>query len=272
MACCTATWAWFASFTTCAFSFFSVMRSFAASARSPSISDTASLSWLISSPNFAISAVSFSDSAVSLSTSAALFSRVSLLLASSEVQYPCCSASSLASSISLVIKSLIIFLTFSKGSVMVWAAINARYLLPSALERDCRKAAARCCNVRSFCTKLIAWANALAFLDWMSAADGKCFSALPATASLVRIEIASSIALISSDRVIWFCSYSFDLTWHSASVSDRAFSSSALLFVVEFRSPFAAAASSIRPAFDAVFAATVLESCSWLSVNCCMNS
>mmetsp|Transcript_28709 Transcript_28709/g.76602 ORF Transcript_28709/g.76602 Transcript_28709/m.76602 type:complete len:286 (+) Transcript_28709:893-1750(+) len=253
-----------ASATVWALTAFSSLRSLVASCCSARI-------WAMSSPSLAISSVRSSMSAVSLSAAAsrdstleALFSRVCLFVASSALQNALWSASALACSINLTMRSLIIFLTLPNGSSVTRVAIRARYWLPSFLAFACRYAAAFL-RLSSPPPLLLSCARDVAF--WTSC--GRYFWAFPLTSSLDKISWALAMATSSSFRSTWFCSYSFAFASHSVFVSAKIFSSSAFVFWVTTRSPLALAAASSRAAFSAVFCFEDLVSYSILSSRPC---
>mmetsp|Transcript_106016 Transcript_106016/g.316623 ORF Transcript_106016/g.316623 Transcript_106016/m.316623 type:complete len:259 (+) Transcript_106016:91-867(+) len=243
-------------------------RSFVASAMATSSSATAFVRSASSSENLAMEASSWSTCACNDSTASVLSLRVCVFAASSVSHQPLWETSSLASSMSLTIKSLIIDFTLPKGSSAACAAMTERYRLPSFSDLAWRYAATRRRASASPCRAETTCANAVAlFFAWRSA--GRCVSAAPFTAALDRISMAFLMAFTSSARVTWFFSNSSDLKRHSARVSESVFSSSALALSVTFKSPFAAAESSIFPALAAVFTASVLLSALMSSSSCC---
>mmetsp|Transcript_5285 Transcript_5285/g.9710 ORF Transcript_5285/g.9710 Transcript_5285/m.9710 type:complete len:207 (-) Transcript_5285:873-1493(-) len=153
----------------------------------------------MSSVSFAIDAVNSSISAVNVSICFVFSSRVCSLVVSSVSHQPLCSASSLASSISLIIRSLIIFFTLTNGSSATREAkaSNRRLLMRWA------------CFWRNFATRICVF---VAETDRNCASTGPCFfcsrlgrylSALPATEALLMTSMALVIVTISSARNFW---------------------------------------------------------------------
>mmetsp|Transcript_40767 Transcript_40767/g.95747 ORF Transcript_40767/g.95747 Transcript_40767/m.95747 type:complete len:242 (-) Transcript_40767:834-1559(-) len=220
----------------CSFLAFSFCLKSVASAMAFSKAATSAESSVMSSANLAIEASSSSISACKLSTAAVFSLRVCSLVASSVSHHPLCSASSLASSIKRTISSLIIFLTFSKGSSATRLARSERTRLFNLLARPCRKLAALLCwllkGLPLTCTRAVVF---------LAMKDGKYLSALPETASLDKILMASAIASSSSVRNCCLASKSLAFCLHVAVRSARYFSSSFLVVVVSVSWPSASA-------------------------------
>mmetsp|Transcript_126635 Transcript_126635/g.343772 ORF Transcript_126635/g.343772 Transcript_126635/m.343772 type:complete len:226 (-) Transcript_126635:1064-1741(-) len=225
MACCTASCASFASAMAFSFSAFDAARSSVAVAKAAWSSATELVSsatrWLRS----AMVASSCSFCAVSWLTSSDLDSRVCLLLASSASHQPLCSVSAVASSMSLTMRSLISFLTFTKGSAAARSAAMASTWLPVARARADRNATACCCCC-GLARSLRSAASALR--PDSCAREGRCFSPAPATVPLEMISIAFATASSSSWRSVCLDSKSACFTLQRASVSSRYRLSSSL--------------------------------------------
>mmetsp|Transcript_78048 Transcript_78048/g.200999 ORF Transcript_78048/g.200999 Transcript_78048/m.200999 type:complete len:210 (-) Transcript_78048:766-1395(-) len=206
MADVTAACASFASLTVTSLVAFSSPRAFAASAMATSRSLMASLRSPISCASFASRAASSSAFAARSEASALSVSRACLLVDSSWSHHPLWSASSLASSISLTSRSLIIFLTFAKGSSPARIATVASRRLLALWARCVRKATAFCRKREAglaLALALRSCARAVAGLLTCSSADGRYFSPEPATSGLEMTSMALSIASSSSRRSTW---------------------------------------------------------------------
>mmetsp|Transcript_88069 Transcript_88069/g.274043 ORF Transcript_88069/g.274043 Transcript_88069/m.274043 type:complete len:207 (+) Transcript_88069:84-704(+) len=132
--------------------------------------------------------------------------------------------------------SLIIFFTFLKGSSATLEASAERTRLRSCTACSWRYSAARC------------WAGPAAPArswprDWrfFCRSEGRCFSALPDTASLSRMSMAFWMASSSSPRSSWRDSKSVAFCSQVATRSPRYFTSASLVVVVSSRSPLASA-------------------------------
>mmetsp|Transcript_18302 Transcript_18302/g.48279 ORF Transcript_18302/g.48279 Transcript_18302/m.48279 type:complete len:225 (+) Transcript_18302:583-1257(+) len=201
MACWTAAMAALASATVCSFLSLAAARSAAEvaialvrSAREAASSDTFC-------PSSAISAVRSSTAALSLLTSSVLASLLTLFAPTSASHQPLCSVSAVASSINLTIRSLTIFLTFSKGSAATRSATSERSLLPVLRARSARNCARLSCSGvprRPPCS----CARAARGVCSSAAAETapKCFSPAPSTASPEMTSTALRIASSSSAR------------------------------------------------------------------------
>mmetsp|Transcript_54185 Transcript_54185/g.126116 ORF Transcript_54185/g.126116 Transcript_54185/m.126116 type:complete len:204 (+) Transcript_54185:679-1290(+) len=170
-----------------------------------------SLRSLIACESLLLSAESSSMSAVSLSTSAPKFSRDNLFVDSSLSHQSLCCISSVASSLSRAIKSLIIFVTFAKGSSATLSATVARKALPERLARSESNEAARrwagpaLLSLLSSCTRARCRSS--------RSADGRCACAAPATSGLEMISMALWMASSSLARRTCRFSNSFDFSW-----------------------------------------------------------
>mmetsp|Transcript_34132 Transcript_34132/g.79169 ORF Transcript_34132/g.79169 Transcript_34132/m.79169 type:complete len:242 (-) Transcript_34132:33-758(-) len=220
----------------CSFVAFSSWRILVASDMAASKLATALVNSLISSVNFEIEASNWSISACNVSTASVFSFRVCSFVESSVSHQPLCSASSFASSIKRTIKSLIIFFTFENGSsaTRTARAESTRLFKFSAL--DLKNSATRSCGAFDRPERSCASATALFCIS-----AGKCFSALPLTASLDKISMAFSIAWISSARNCCLDSKSEAFCSQVAVKSERYFSSAAFVVVVSERSPSASA-------------------------------
>merc|ERR1719161_1123033 len=125
---------------------FSSKRSLVAFSKAASRAASSLPSSEISLPSLLISAVSSSMSAVNSSDCAVFLSRVCLLVPISVSQKALCSASALASSMSFVIISRIIFLALTNGSEPALAAIKDNNLLPVLSACCCKKFATASCS------------------------------------------------------------------------------------------------------------------------------
>mmetsp|Transcript_29540 Transcript_29540/g.84862 ORF Transcript_29540/g.84862 Transcript_29540/m.84862 type:complete len:258 (-) Transcript_29540:730-1503(-) len=185
----------------------------------------------MSSVSLAMDASSWSISACRVSTASVFSFRVCSLVESSVSHQPLCSASSLASSMRRVRRSLIIFFTLRKGSSATRPASIERTRLLRSRARACRYEAA---------------------LDWTSlrrsalraasdaaccAREGRCLSALPDTASLEMISMALLRATSSSERSCCRATKSVAFCSHVAVSSLRYCTSALLVVVVSSRSP-----------------------------------
>mmetsp|Transcript_80969 Transcript_80969/g.147744 ORF Transcript_80969/g.147744 Transcript_80969/m.147744 type:complete len:274 (-) Transcript_80969:689-1510(-) len=188
----------------------------------------------------AMEAVSSSISAVNFSTVSVFSLRVCSLTASSVSHQPLCSASSFASFMRRTIKSLIIFLTFWKGSSEICAATLAsmRLLRCEACLR--KKAATRAWACVVLTARSIASAVPLLVSVFCSML-GKYVSALPDTELLAMIEMAFSMASSSSARNSCLDSKSEAFCAHVASISVLYLVSAAKTSLVSVRSPSASA-------------------------------
>mmetsp|Transcript_94466 Transcript_94466/g.262844 ORF Transcript_94466/g.262844 Transcript_94466/m.262844 type:complete len:256 (-) Transcript_94466:488-1255(-) len=200
-----------------------------------SSSATAPESSAISSVSFAIEASSSSISACRVSTASVFSFRVCSFVASSVSHQPLCSASSLASSISRTRRSLIIFLTLTKGSSAMRPAAAESTRLSSVRARPSRKRAARSCaplciSDRSAASEEPPWSRV-----------GRYFPALPETSSLEMISMALVMAASSSARRACRDSKSVAFFSHVAVRSLRYFSSASFVVVVPLRSASASA-------------------------------
>mmetsp|Transcript_2792 Transcript_2792/g.6992 ORF Transcript_2792/g.6992 Transcript_2792/m.6992 type:complete len:315 (-) Transcript_2792:395-1339(-) len=222
----------------------------------------------MSSDSISMSAASFSAAAVSSSALAALLSRVCLLVASSALQKAFWSASWLACSISCTIRSLIIFLTLTKGSSATRRDIMARAWLPSSRAFDWRMAAA---FLRLAVPPVVGSLRSCAREGGAWTSVGKYFPALPLTSGLFKISTAFSIALTSSIRNTWFSSNILDPESPATRMSASIFSSIALALFTTSRSPLAFAAVSSLRALRAIFSPTVSVSDLMLSLSFCAN-
>mmetsp|Transcript_18835 Transcript_18835/g.65654 ORF Transcript_18835/g.65654 Transcript_18835/m.65654 type:complete len:203 (+) Transcript_18835:181-789(+) len=182
----------------CVFFAFSSCLNFVASAMAASSSATALVSAAMSSVSFAMDASSWSISACRVSTASVFSLRVCSFVDSSVSHQPLCSASSLASSMRRTMRSLSIFLTFSKGSFDTRTAKAESTRLFNSSLRLCKNSATRTCAVCWVVARKLTKAVAPS-----CASDGRCFSALPATAPLEMISMALLMASNSSVRSCW---------------------------------------------------------------------
>mmetsp|Transcript_83739 Transcript_83739/g.131874 ORF Transcript_83739/g.131874 Transcript_83739/m.131874 type:complete len:232 (-) Transcript_83739:45-740(-) len=226
----TAVCASFASWMVASFSALSFCRISVAFATFPSSSATCKESSVIKVASFEIEAVNSSISLVRLSTDAVRVVRTCSFSFSSVSHHPLCCASSPACSSSREMRSLIIFLTFAKGSSRARTAIAERTRLPMRAAWSLRYAAIliwfetdfswedlNCAREGETCSK---------------APFGRCLSAAPMTSSLERISIAFSIATISSPRSFCRLSKSLDFCVQVLVRSLKYLLSSALVDVV----------------------------------------
>mmetsp|Transcript_10618 Transcript_10618/g.29595 ORF Transcript_10618/g.29595 Transcript_10618/m.29595 type:complete len:289 (-) Transcript_10618:477-1343(-) len=221
---------------------FSAVRSSVASAMALSSSAISSVSLATSEANLAMEASSWSFSAWRVSTCAVFSFRVCSLVDSSVSHQLLCSASSEASSISRVISSLIICLTFPKGSASTRVASMDSTRLPVLPAWRRKKSATRF------------WACGACTLERKAAREcppprvcasvGRCFSAYPLTVSPWMISIAFSMATSSSARSCWRDSNWSAFAAQVACRLARYFLSSSRVAIVSSISACAAAASS----------------------------
>mmetsp|Transcript_127012 Transcript_127012/g.367669 ORF Transcript_127012/g.367669 Transcript_127012/m.367669 type:complete len:260 (-) Transcript_127012:671-1450(-) len=218
----------------------------------------------MSCDNSAIWVVRSSTCALSFSTSSVFASRVNLFVASSASHQPLCSVSWVASSMSLTMRSLIIFLTFTNGSSATrWETMDNKRLSMALALTDR--------NVEILCCKGLAWLarncdNDLVprFCNML----GRCFFAAPETFSDDSMSMACWMASSSSPRSFCLDSKSEPLTLHMARISLRYFSSSALSDAIWARSPECSALYSWVSARRPVFFEISCLAFSMLSVNC----
>mmetsp|Transcript_69341 Transcript_69341/g.184093 ORF Transcript_69341/g.184093 Transcript_69341/m.184093 type:complete len:318 (-) Transcript_69341:698-1651(-) len=222
----TAFWACWASSMVSSFFAFSAVRSSVASAMAASNSAISSVSLATSEANLAMEVSSWSFSAWRVSTCAVFSFRVCSLVDNSESHQLLCSASSEASSISRVMRSLIICLTLPNGSASTRVASMDSTRLPVLPAWRRKKSATRF------------WACGACTLERKAAREcppprvcasvGRCFSAYPLTVSPRMISMAFSMATISSARSCCFSSKDSDFSAHSTLVSANSFSSDTL--------------------------------------------
>mmetsp|Transcript_20131 Transcript_20131/g.52613 ORF Transcript_20131/g.52613 Transcript_20131/m.52613 type:complete len:203 (-) Transcript_20131:181-789(-) len=182
----------------CVFLAFSSSRNEVALETASSSSATSLESSATSSVSLAMEEVSSSISARNVSTESVFSLRVCSFVASSLSHQPLCSASSLASSMRRTMRSLSIFLTFSKGSFDTRTAKAESTRLFNSSLRLCKNSATRTCAVCWVVARKLTKAVAPS-----CASDGRCFSALPATAPLEMISMALLMASNSSVRSCW---------------------------------------------------------------------
>mmetsp|Transcript_40303 Transcript_40303/g.96655 ORF Transcript_40303/g.96655 Transcript_40303/m.96655 type:complete len:243 (+) Transcript_40303:565-1293(+) len=207
-----------------------------------------SLSSWLSFSSLAMEAASSSTLAVSCSTSDVLSSRVTLLSCNSLLHHWWCWASSPASASSRSMRSEIICLTLAIGSPPAedWEAICAA---SSAKVWDFRLCAFSCTNWKSLLSLMdLVWEDRNWSKEGLCIRLGRCFLALPATESLLRMSMAWPMAAISSLRVCCLISNSSVSFWHSAFKSDKVFTSSAWAAVVSLSSCSAWAAALLAEA------------------------
>mmetsp|Transcript_86818 Transcript_86818/g.187834 ORF Transcript_86818/g.187834 Transcript_86818/m.187834 type:complete len:311 (-) Transcript_86818:660-1592(-) len=269
MAFSTAVCAALASATVASFFALASVRVSVASAMAASSSATALARSVRSWVRSAIVEVRSSFSAVSAAMASVFWSRVCLLVVSSVSQKPLCSVSSVPSVMSFEIMSLIIFLTFTKGSEATRWEIISRDLLLYIWARSARKAAMRACI--GLCSLLLtlplrSCTSAAPFLSCTRA--GRCLSPAPETESLDMISMAFWIASSSSARSFWRDAKSACLVWHRAVMSPRYFWSSARSAVVCARLPSASALPSCVAALVDSFLEISCLAFSTLSVSC----
>mmetsp|Transcript_127121 Transcript_127121/g.345108 ORF Transcript_127121/g.345108 Transcript_127121/m.345108 type:complete len:293 (+) Transcript_127121:251-1129(+) len=220
---------------------FSAVRSSVASAMAASNSAISSVSLATSEANLAMELSSWSFSAWRASTCAVFSFRVCSLVDSSVSHQLLCSASSEASSISRVISSLIICLTFPKGSASTRVASMDSTLLPVLPACWRRKSTTRfwagaCASERRAASECPP--------TWVCASVGRCFSAYPVTVSPLIISMAFSMATSSSARSCWRDSNWSAFAAQVACRLARYFLSSSRVAIVSSISACAAAASS----------------------------
>mmetsp|Transcript_45730 Transcript_45730/g.118683 ORF Transcript_45730/g.118683 Transcript_45730/m.118683 type:complete len:234 (+) Transcript_45730:716-1417(+) len=201
-----------------------------------------SVSEATSEANLAMELSSWSFSAWRASTCAVFSFRVCSLVDSSVSHQLLCSASSEASSISRVISSLIICLTFPKGSASTRVASMDSTLLPVLPACWRRKSTTRfwagaCASERRAASECPP--------TWVCASVGRCFSAYPLTVSPWMISIAFSMATSSSARSCWRDSKSRAFWSQVAVRSSRYFWSASIRSLVSASSPSALAMSSL---------------------------
>mmetsp|Transcript_52442 Transcript_52442/g.135329 ORF Transcript_52442/g.135329 Transcript_52442/m.135329 type:complete len:222 (-) Transcript_52442:830-1495(-) len=186
--------------------------------------------------SFAIVALRSSVSAVSRWISSAFASRVCLFVVSSVSHQPLCSVSAVDSSMSVEMRSLIIFFTLVKGSAATRCEASASTWLFRCCARSDRNWAMRAC--RGLCWPEL---RSCARATPRCTSVGRCFSPEPRTESLDMISTASLMVASSSSRSFWRLSKSAVFCVHSAAVSSRYFWSSARSAVVCARLPSASA-------------------------------
>mmetsp|Transcript_15716 Transcript_15716/g.45968 ORF Transcript_15716/g.45968 Transcript_15716/m.45968 type:complete len:256 (+) Transcript_15716:251-1018(+) len=209
----------------------------------------------------------------SRSTSADRAVRTCSLVASSESHQPLCEASSLASSMRRMMRSLTIFFTLAKGSSRTRTARAERMRLLIFSARRSRNAATRCCAglcpLESSCIS-----EALRPWPPCTRDVARYLSETARTWLLERISMACSMAAISSVRSFWRSSKSASFCLQLAVVSVRYFVSPAFVAVTSSSSPFQVAASWRFFAFSWTFSETAASAVvldffrSWTSSSC----
>mmetsp|Transcript_71799 Transcript_71799/g.118916 ORF Transcript_71799/g.118916 Transcript_71799/m.118916 type:complete len:232 (-) Transcript_71799:853-1548(-) len=216
-----------------AFVAFSSWRMVVASSVAASSSATACVNSVILSVSFAIEASNESISELRVATFSVFSLRVCSFCVNSVSHHPLCSASSFASSINLMIKSLIIFFTLTKGSSATREAkANSRRLL-RRFAWACRYCATRICVFVAEDARSCASTGPCFFCKRL----GRYLSALPATAALLMISMAFVIVTISSARNFWRDAKDDAFSEQVAVKSARYASSAFLTDVVSALSP-----------------------------------
>mmetsp|Transcript_85302 Transcript_85302/g.238900 ORF Transcript_85302/g.238900 Transcript_85302/m.238900 type:complete len:219 (+) Transcript_85302:2-658(+) len=164
-------------------------------------------------------------------------------------------------------RSLIIFLTFAKGSAAARSATaeSTRLLCSFACWR--RYTATRCCEARSVPEAR----NCAKEAEAVCAKVGRCFSALPCTELLEMISIAFVIASSSSARSCCRDSKSVAFCSHVAVKSAKYFSSASFVVVVSCKSPSASALACKCFALLSDFSSRSCVDCSICAVRSCTN-
>mmetsp|Transcript_20129 Transcript_20129/g.52600 ORF Transcript_20129/g.52600 Transcript_20129/m.52600 type:complete len:207 (-) Transcript_20129:663-1283(-) len=167
---------------------------------------------------------------------------------------------------SFTMRSLIIFLTLTKGSAVTRSASAVSTRLFSSRPLDIRYCATLPCasvftvSARSMAKTVPCWAN-----------DGRCLSALPATAPLEMISMALLMASISSERSCCLDSKSEAFCSQVAVRSDKYFTSASIVVVVSWRLPVASALAWSFLALVADFASRSDVAWSTCAVRSCMS-
>mmetsp|Transcript_127120 Transcript_127120/g.345102 ORF Transcript_127120/g.345102 Transcript_127120/m.345102 type:complete len:295 (+) Transcript_127120:251-1135(+) len=221
---------------------FSAVRSSVASAMAASNSAISSVSLATSEANLAMEVSSWSFSAWRVSTCAVFSFRVCSLVDNSESHQLLCSASSEASSISRVMRSLIICLTLPNGSASTRVASMDSTLLPVLLAWRRRNSTRRFCACGAKASERRA-ARECPPAVWVCTRVGRCFSAYPVTVSPLIISMAFSMATSSSARSCWRDSNWSAFAAQVACRLARYFLSSSRVAIVSSMSACAAAAS-----------------------------
>mmetsp|Transcript_42254 Transcript_42254/g.107409 ORF Transcript_42254/g.107409 Transcript_42254/m.107409 type:complete len:248 (-) Transcript_42254:189-932(-) len=165
---------------------------------------------------------------------------------------------------SFTMRSLIIFLTLEKGSSATRTARAESTRLFMRLPCAKRKSAARCCGCEEearSCARDVPFCTS----------DGKCFSALPATAPLERISTAFAMASISSERSCWRISKSEAFWPQVPSRSVRYCESACMVEVVSEREPSASAFACSFFALLSDFSPRSVSDCSTCAVKSWMS-
>mmetsp|Transcript_97642 Transcript_97642/g.193343 ORF Transcript_97642/g.193343 Transcript_97642/m.193343 type:complete len:249 (+) Transcript_97642:641-1387(+) len=239
---------------------FSSRRIAVAFAIAASSAATASVKSTISSVSFAMEASNASISACSVSTASVFSFLVCSFVDSSVSHHPLCSASSFASSINLVIKSLIIFFTLRKGSAVMRLAKAERTLLLSSFALLCKKSCTWACTL--LCESSLKAASDLPVCTNV----GRYLSALPLTALLEIISMAFAIASNSSVRSCCRDAKSLAFCSQVAVKSARYFTSASRVAVVSVKSPSASAFACNFLAFVSAFSVLSCVACSSCAV------
>mmetsp|Transcript_11417 Transcript_11417/g.20844 ORF Transcript_11417/g.20844 Transcript_11417/m.20844 type:complete len:258 (+) Transcript_11417:532-1305(+) len=251
-ACATAVSASSASAMVCMLVAFSFCRNSVAFAMSSVSCATAAVSSVRSLPSLLMEASNSSMCACKSSTVSVFCLRVCSLVASSVSHQPLCSASSFASSIKRTMRSLIIFLTLSNGSLPARTATADKTRLFNFF--------ACCCK---YCTSLPCEAGfsarscARADFAFFCSSCGKYFSALPVTDSEDRISIAFCKASNSSARSFCLASKSDAFCSQVETKSARYFLSSSRVVMVSLSIPSLSAAFCNAEALAAILLALV---------------
>mmetsp|Transcript_53314 Transcript_53314/g.152826 ORF Transcript_53314/g.152826 Transcript_53314/m.152826 type:complete len:294 (+) Transcript_53314:617-1498(+) len=239
----------------CVFKAFSAWRFSVAVFTAASNSAIMSLSSLPSVANCCSKALSSSAFAERISTSVLKSSRDCLFFFSSSVHHSWWSASLFADSMSLTSRSLIICVTFWKGSFEAWVARASSNELSNCFARwdnnDCNlfcmlgwlASPRNCANERAGRCK--------------RAAAGKYLSAWPETSGLEMISMAFPMASISPARRVCLSWNSRPLRSQFAVKSLKYVSSAASLAVVSTNVPLASSASAVFSPLRAAFSARV---------------
>mmetsp|Transcript_27711 Transcript_27711/g.65126 ORF Transcript_27711/g.65126 Transcript_27711/m.65126 type:complete len:260 (+) Transcript_27711:652-1431(+) len=187
-----------------------------------------------SSPSLPMAVESSSASEESSSTASVFSSRVALLDASSALHQPFLLASSFCCVCIFVISCSIIVRTLAMGSAAARPATAESTRLFKAEARCCRKRATlSLCGSRTSERR-----NAKAVLFGPACKRlGRCFPALPATASPAMMPLAFSIASISSCRSFWRAAKAAAFLLQVALRSVEYFSSDCFSTLVSPRSP-----------------------------------